>query len=75
MEKPYHIGGTESRDGLGRSPAKNGQVPLRMVELIERSKMAVAELLYVLDGRTSKRCCDCRRKAWPRAAFWTKVTF
>ena len=48
MEKPYHIVGKESSEGLGRYLAKNGQVLLPMVELIEQSKMAVDELIDVL---------------------------
>ena len=48
MEKPYHIGGKESSGGLGRHLAKNGQVLLPMVVLIESSKMAVAEWIDVL---------------------------
>jgi putative transposase len=48
VEKPYHIVGKESREELGRYLAKNGQVLLPMVELIEQSKMAVDELIDVL---------------------------
>ena len=48
MEKPYHIVGKESSEELGRYLAKNGQVLLPMVELIEQSKMAVDELIDVL---------------------------
>jgi len=48
VEKPYHIVGKESSEELGRYLAKNGQVPLPMVELIEQSKMAVDELIDVL---------------------------
>jgi transposase-like protein len=40
--------GKESSEGLGRYLAKNGQVLLPMVELIEQSKMAVDELIDVL---------------------------
>jgi putative transposase len=46
--KPYHIVGKESSEELGRYLAKNGQVLLPMVELIEQSKMAVDELIDVL---------------------------
>ena len=48
MEKPYHIVCKESSEGLGRYLAKNGQVLLPMVELIEQSKMALDELIDVL---------------------------
>ncbi len=48
MEKPYHIVGKESSEELGSYLAKNGQVLLPMVELIEQSKMAVDELIDVL---------------------------
>jgi transposase-like protein len=48
VEKPYHIVGKESSEELGRYLAKNGQVLLPMVELIEQSKMAVDELIDVL---------------------------
>ena len=48
MEKPYHIVGKGSSEELGRYLAKNGQVLLPMVELIEQSKMAVDELIDVL---------------------------
>ncbi len=48
MEKRYHIVGKESSEELGRYLAKNGQVLLPMVELIEQSKMAVDELIDVL---------------------------
>ncbi len=48
MEKPYHIVGKESSEELGRYLARNGQVLLPMVELIEESKMAVDELIDVL---------------------------
>ncbi len=48
MEKPYHIVGKESSEGLESYLAKNGQVLLPMVELIEQSKMAVDELIDVL---------------------------
>ena len=48
MEKPYHVVGKESSEELGRYLAKNGQVLLPMVELIEESKMAVDELIDVL---------------------------
>ncbi len=48
MEKPYHIVGKESSEELGRYLAKNGQVLLPMVELIEQSKLAVDELIDVL---------------------------
>ena len=48
MEKPYHIVGRGSSEELGRYLAKNGQVLLPMVELIEQSKMAVDELIDVL---------------------------
>ena len=48
MEKRYHIVGKESSEELGRYLARNGQVLLPMVELIEQSKMAVDELIDVL---------------------------
>ena len=48
MEKPDHIAGKESNEELGRHLARNGQVLLPMVELIEESKMAVDELIAVL---------------------------
>ncbi len=48
MEKPYHLVGKESSEELGRYLAKNGQVLLPMVELIEQSKLAVDELIDVL---------------------------
>jgi transposase-like protein len=48
VEKPYHIVGKESSEELGRYLAKNEQVLLPMVELIEQSKMAVDELIDVL---------------------------
>jgi len=48
VEKPYHVVGKESSEELGRYLAKNGQVLLPMVELIEESKMAVDELIDVL---------------------------
>ena len=48
MEKPYHIGCKESSEGLGRYLAKNGQVRLPRVELLEQSKMAIDELIDVL---------------------------
>jgi len=48
VEKPYHIVGKGSSEELGRYLAKNGQVLLPMVELIEQSKMAVDELIDVL---------------------------
>lgn len=48
VEKPYHIVEKESSAGLGRYLAKNGQVLLPMVELIEESKMAIDELIDVL---------------------------
>ncbi len=48
MEKPYHIVGKESSAELGKYLARNGQVLLPMVELIEESKMAVDELIDVL---------------------------
>jgi putative transposase len=48
VEKGYHIVGKESSEELGRSLARNGQVLLPMVELIEQSKMAVDELIDVL---------------------------
>ena len=48
MEKPYHIVSKGSSEELGRYLAKNGQVLLPMVELIEQSRMAVDELIDVL---------------------------
>ena len=48
MEKRYHIVGKESSEELGRYLARNGQVLLPMVELIEQSRMAVDELIDVL---------------------------
>jgi putative transposase len=48
VEKPYHIVGKGSSEELGRYLAKNGQVLLAMVELIEPSKLAVDELIDVL---------------------------
>ncbi len=48
MEKPYHIVGKGSSEDLGRCLARNGQVLLPMVELIDRSKIAVDELIDVL---------------------------
>jgi len=48
VEKPYHLVGKVSSEELGRYWAKNGQVLLPMVELIEQSKMAVDELIDVL---------------------------
>ena len=48
VEKPYHIVGKGSREELGKYLAKNGQVLLPMVELIEQSKLAVDELIDVL---------------------------
>ena len=48
MEKPYHIGCKESSEGLGRYLAKNGQVLLPRVELLEQSKLAIDELIDVL---------------------------
>ncbi len=40
MKKTYHIVGKESSEELGRYLAKNGQVLLPMVELIEQSRLA-----------------------------------
>ncbi len=48
MERTYHIVDKEGSEELGRYLAKNGQVLLPMVELIEESKMAVDELIDVL---------------------------
>ena len=48
MEKRSHLVGKESSEELGRYLARNGQVLLPMVELIEQSKMAVDELIDVL---------------------------
>ncbi len=48
MEKPYHIVGKGSSEELGKYLAKNGQVLLPMVELIEQSRLAVDELIDVL---------------------------
>ena len=48
MEKRYHIVNKESSEELGRYLARNGQVLLPMVELIEESKLAVDELIDVL---------------------------
>lgn len=48
MEKPYHIMGKEGSEQLAKYLAKNGQVLLPMVELIEQSKMAVDEMIDVL---------------------------
>ena len=48
MEKPYHIVGKGSSEELGRYLARNGQVLLPMVELIEQSKLAVDDLIDVL---------------------------
>jgi hypothetical protein len=42
--KTYHIVGKESSEELATYLAKNGQVLLPMVELIEQSKLAVDEL-------------------------------
>jgi hypothetical protein len=52
VEKRYHIVGKGSSEELGRFLAKNGQVLLPMVELIEQSKMAVDELIAVLGRAT-----------------------
>ena len=48
MEKRYHIVGKENTQDLGKFLARNGQVLLPMVELIEQSKLAVDELIEVL---------------------------
>ncbi len=48
MDKPYHIVGKENTQELAKWLAKNGQVLLPMVELIEQSKMAVDDLIDVL---------------------------
>lgn len=48
MEKRYHIVGKGGSEELGRYLAKNGQVLLPMVELIEQSKLAVDDLVDVL---------------------------
>ena len=48
MEKRYHIVGKESSEELGKYLARNGQVLLPMVELIEQSRMAADELIDVL---------------------------
>jgi putative transposase len=48
VEKRYHLVGKASREELGRYLARNGQVLLPMVELIEQSKLSVDELIDVL---------------------------
>lgn len=48
VEKPYHIVRKENTEELAKLLAKNGQVLLPMVELIEQSRMAVDELIDVL---------------------------
>ncbi len=48
MEKRHHIVGKENTQDLGKFLARNGQVLLPMVELIEQSKLAVDELIDVL---------------------------
>jgi len=48
VEKPYHIIGKEESQELAKFLVKNGQALLPMVELIERSKLAVDELIDVL---------------------------
>ena len=48
MEKRYHIVGKESSEELGGYLARNGQVLLPRVELIEQSRMAVDELIDIL---------------------------
>jgi hypothetical protein len=48
VEKPYHIVSKKDTQGLGQFLARNGQVLLPMVELIEQSKLAVDELIDVL---------------------------
>jgi hypothetical protein len=55
VEKRYRIQGKEISEELGTYLARNGQVLLPMVELIEQSPMGVDELIDVL-GRL---CC------WP----------
>jgi hypothetical protein len=62
VEKPYHIVGRASREELGRYLAKNGQVLLPRVELIEQSKLAIDALIDVLGRGRSRRCCGCRQK-------------
>jgi len=48
VEKPYHIVSKKDTQGLGHFLAKHGQALLPMVDLIERSKLAVDELIDVL---------------------------
>jgi putative transposase len=52
VEEPYHIVEKKDREGLRDFLAKNGQALLPMVELIERSEMAVDELIDVLGRAT-----------------------
>lgn len=52
MEEPYHIVEKKDREGLRDFLVKNGQALLPMVELIERSEMAVDELIDVLGRAT-----------------------
>jgi putative transposase len=52
VEEPYHIVEKKDREGLRDFLVKNGQALLPMVELIERSEMAVDELIDVLGRAT-----------------------
>lgn len=45
MEEPSHVVEKNDREGLREFLVKNGQALLPMVELIERSEMAVDELI------------------------------
>jgi putative transposase len=52
VEKRYHIVRKESTEELARFLMKNGQALLPMVELIERSQVAVEEMVDVLGRAT-----------------------
>ncbi len=52
MERPYHTIDKNNTQALARFLTRNGQALLPMVELIERSQLAVDELIDVL-GRAS----------------------
>jgi hypothetical protein len=50
VEKPYHIGGKESREGSGRYLGKNGQVLPLKVEMITVLGRAHAEAVLRLSA-------------------------
>ncbi len=62
MKRPYQIIGKRNRKELVRFLVKIGQALLPIVELIEESRMAVDELIDVVGGRRSRRCCCSRPK-------------